>query len=82
MYLYKELLLKRKWNYFVSGIVAILVKVAIIYLGFSALNLFGAFPAKIVANIQNSMGLTQGITATIAMIVTYTLYAVNNKKSS
>lgn len=67
-------------NYFISGIIAIITKVAIIYLGFSALNLFGAFPSKIVANIQNAMGVTQGITASIAMVITYTLYRVNKKK--
>ncbi len=80
IYLYKLLLLKNNWNYFLTGIVSIIVKVAIIFLGFSALNAFGIFPEKLVANLQNAMGVTQAITATIAMVITYIVYFANKKQ--
>lgn len=77
VYLYKKLLLEKKLNYFVTGIVAIAVKVGVIFLGFSALNAFGIFPEKLVSNLTNAMGITQAITATIAMLITYTIYFAN-----
>ena len=80
VYLYKLLLLKKNLNYFLTGIVAIAVKVGIIFLGFSVLKTFGIFPEKLVANLQNAMGLTQLITATIAMFITYTVYLSNKQQ--
>lgn len=41
------------------------------------LNTFGIFPEKLIQNLQNAMGITQGITAGIAMIITYTVYIAN-----
>ena len=79
VYLYKLLLLNKKLNYFVTGIIAIIAKVAIIFGGFSLLNVFGIFPEKLVQNLQVAMGLTQGITATIGMIISYTIYLANKK---
>lgn len=79
VYLYKKLLLEKQKNYFLSGIVGIIVKVAIIYLSFSAINLFGIFPQKLVQNLQTAMGLTQAITATIGMVIAYTVYIANKK---
>lgn len=79
VYLYKKLLLEKKWNYFLTGIVAIIVKVAIIFGGFSLLNAFGIFPAKLVQNLQIAMGTTQAITASIGMIIAYTVYFANKR---
>lgn len=80
VYLYKLLLLQKNVNYFVAGVVGIVVKVGIIFLGFSILNAFGIFPEKLVQNLQNAMGMTQAITATIGAIITYTVY-LGNKAS-
>ena len=80
VYLYKFLLLNKNLNYFLTGAISILVKVGIIFLGFSTLNAFGIFPEKLVANLQNAMGLTQIITATIAMFITYTVYIANKAR--
>lgn len=77
VYLYKLLLLKKNVNYFLTGIVGIAVKVGIIFAGFSIINAFGIFPEKMVSNLQNAMGITQGITATIGMVITYTVYFAN-----
>ena len=79
VYLYKKLLLEKKWNYFLTGIIAIITKVAIIFGGFSLLNVFGIFPEKIAQNLQVAMGSTQAITATIGMIIAYSVYFVNKK---
>lgn len=79
VYLYKKLLLEKKWNYFLTGIIAIVVKVAIIFGGFSILNAFGIFPTKLVQNLQTAMGATQAITATIGMIIAYTVYFANKR---
>lgn len=82
IYLYKLLLLEKNVNYFLSGLVAIIVKVGVIFLGFQVLNLFGVFPQKIATNLSTAMGLTQAITATIAMFITYTVYFANKKSIS
>ncbi len=79
VYLYKLLLLKKEINYFVTGILAIIVKVAIIFLGFSILNYAGIFPDKMVKTLQTAMGMTQLITATIGMVISYTVYLANKK---
>ncbi len=79
VYLYKQLLLNKKLNYFVTGAIAIAVKVAIIFGGFSLLNIIGIFPEKLVQNLQIAMGTTQGITATIGVIISYTIYLANKK---
>ena len=79
VYLYKKLLLEKKWNYFLTGVIAIAVKVAVIFGGFSLLNVFGIFPEKIAQNLQVAMGTTQAITASIGMIIAYTIYFANKK---
>lgn len=80
VYLYKKLLLEKNLHYFFTGIISIAVKVGIIFLGFSVLNILGVFPEKLVQNLQVAMGWTQALTATIAMFITYTVY-IGNKKS-
>lgn len=81
IYLYKLLLLNKKLNYFISGSISISVKVGIIFLGFNILNLAGIFPnEKIIETLKSAMGITQLITASIAMCITYTLYFANKKK--
>lgn len=78
VYLYKKLLLEKNLNYFLTGIIAIIVKVAIIFGGFSILNAFGVFPEKLVQNLQLAMSTTQAITASIGMIISYTVYFANS----
>lgn len=79
VYLYKKLLLEKNWNYFLTGVVAIITKVAIIFGGFSLINAFGIFPAKIAQNLQVAMSTTQAITATIGMAIAFTVYIANKK---
>ena len=79
VYLYKKLLLEKKINYFLTGICAIAVKVAIIFGGFSLLKVFGIFPEKLIQNLQVAMGGVQAITASIGMIIAFTVYIANKK---
>ena len=74
VYLYKLLLLDKKLNYFLTGIAGVLLKVAVIFLFFNVLNLFNLFPEKLVSTLQNAMGLTQLITASIGVVVAFVIY--------
>lgn len=79
VYLYKLLLLKKNINYLVTGIISVVVKVSIIFLGFELLNKGGVFPEKLVQNLQTAMGWTQLLTASIAMMICYIVYLTNQK---
>ena len=74
VYLYKLLLLDKKLNYFLTGIAGVLLKVAVIFLFFNVLNLFNLFPEKLVSTLQNAMGITQLITASIGVVVAFVIY--------
>ena len=74
VYLYKLLLLDKKLNYFLVGIAGVLLKVAVIFLFFNVLNLFNVFPEKLVSTLQNAMGITQLITASIGVVVAFVIY--------
>lgn len=74
VYLYKLLLLDKKLNYFLAGIAGVLLKVAVIFLFFNVLNLFNVFPEKLVSTLQNAMGITQLITASIGVVVAFVIY--------
>ena len=74
VYLYKLLLLDKNMNYFFTGVIGVIVKVAIIFLSFNVLNLFNIFPEKLVNTLQNAMGLTQLITASIGVVVAFAIY--------
>lgn len=80
IYAYKFIMLDKKQNYFLAGLVGIVAKVLVILGSFEILNLFGIFPAKLVANLQKAMGLTQLITAAIGMIIAYLIYQVEKRK--
>ena len=82
VFAYKFLMLKKNINYFLSGAVGIIVKVAIIFGYFSLLNAFSVFPAKAVSNLQYSMSVIQLITATIGVLISFGIYKLEgrNKK--
>jgi len=74
IYSYKVLMIEKNKNFFLSGIIGIIAKVAIIFLAFEVLNAFQVFPEKLVSNLQMAMGLTQLITATIGMIISFCIF--------
>lgn len=80
IYAYKFIVLGKNKNYFLAGIVGILIKVAIIFGGFELLNLFKIFPAKLVDNLQVAMGATQLITASLGMVIAFAIYKIEKRK--
>lgn len=74
VYAYKAIMVAKSKNYFLAGIIGIAVKVAVIFGIFSILNAFGIFPTKIVNTLQTAMSLTQLITATIGMVISFIIY--------
>ena len=80
IYAYKFIMLGKKQNYFLAGIVGVIAKVLVIFGAFEILNAFQIFPSKLVANLQNAMGITQLITATIGMLIVFIVYQVEKKK--
>lgn len=71
VYAYKFIMLGKEKNYFLAGIVGVIVKVAVIFGFFNILKVFGVFPEKVAGVLQKSMGLTQAITATIGVILAF-----------
>ena len=80
IYAFKYITLAKKKNYFLSALIGITAKVAIIFGFFSILNAFNVFPAKLVTNLQKAMGLTQIITATIGCLIAFVIY-IGEKKN-
>lgn len=62
--IYKAVYVNKKANYIVSAIFAIAFKVAIIYAGFSIMNVAITLPPMVEKTLSTSMGVTQLITAT------------------
>ena len=74
VYAYKFIMLAKKQNYFLAGLVGVIAKVAIIFGGFNLLKVIGGFsgaPEKVVNMFQTSMGITQAITATIGVFLAF-----------
>lgn len=80
IYAYKFIMLDKNKNYFLAGIAGIIAKVLVIFGVFELLNVFSIFPQKLVSNLQTAMGLTQLITATIGMLISFAIYQVEKKK--
>ena len=69
IFIYKAIYVNKKSNYIVSAIVAILIKVAIIYGGFSIMNSVMNLPEMVRNTLNASMGVTQLITATSGSVL-------------
>lgn len=80
VYAYKYIMLTKKKNYFLAGIVGIAAKVFVIFGCFEILKLFSIFPDKLVGNLQMAMGVTQIITACIGMIISFVIYQIEKRK--
>ena len=71
IYTFKLLYLDRKYNYFLSGIIGIIIKVLIIFGAFNILKVCGVFPSKVAFALKSAMGITQLTTASIGMVLVY-----------
>ncbi len=86
VYLYKLLFMQKKVNYIISSIIAIIVKVAIIFLGFNILVWGNIIPngSKVFQALQIAMGSNQLITAICGAVLSFGIIGImkysNNKK--
>lgn len=80
IYAYKYIMLNKKQNYFLAGIVGIAIKVLVIFGAFGILKLFGVFPEKLVENLQKAMGMVQLITASIGTMLAFLIYQAEKIK--
>lgn len=69
--LYKTLYVNKKLPYVVSAIIAIIIKVSIIYLGFTIMINAMTVPQMVKQTLNTSMGLTQAITATSGSVFAF-----------
>lgn len=74
IYAYKLILISKQKNYFLAGIVGVIIKVTIIFTSFNLLNIFEIFPEKVATLFKVSMGSTQAITATFGVLVSSLIY--------
>ena len=74
VYLFKWLMIEKKWNYFLTGIVAVIVKVLIIFGLFNLLKAFGVFPSDVIDTLKYSMGIMQGFTGILGVLLGYLIY--------
>ena len=77
---YKYLYIGKNWNFYVTGIVGILLKVAIIFGGFSILRGASAFPSVLAAKLEAQMGVNQIITAVIGIILVSIYAEIKTKR--
>ncbi len=82
--LYKTLYVNKKLPYVASAIIAIILKVSIIYLGFTIMVNVMTVPEMVKQTLNTSMGLTQVITATSGSTVAFLVasYTKLTKKKS
>lgn len=76
IYAYKKIMVEKKKNYFLAGVVGVILKVLVIFAGFELLNVFGVFPQKLVGTLQTAMSTTQAITATVGVLITFVIYQI------
>lgn len=69
IFIYKAMYVNKKTNYIASAVLAIVVKVAIIYAGFSIMNAAMSLPTMVQTTLNTSMGITQLITATCGSVL-------------
>ncbi len=80
---FKYIMIAKNKPYFLSAIVGIVLKVAVIFGAFLVLKAFNVFPEKLVNNLQNAMSLIQLVTATIGCTIAFIIYKLelNNNKT-
>lgn len=77
--IYGGRLLRNKFNYTISGIVSIIIKVSIIYGGFVLMSNLLNFPDKIIKVMGSSMGITQLYTGISGFIIASIILKIHDK---
>lgn len=78
--LYKTLYVNKKLPYVASAIIAIILKVSIIYLGFTIMVNVMTVPEMVKQTLNTSMGLTQAMTATSGSIFAFLIASYTKLK--
>lgn len=81
IFAFKYIMLTKGKNYFVSTMVGIVCKVAIIFGFFTILMQFNIFPEKLISNLQKAMSMTQLITAIIGCAIAFVFYKTTKKEN-
>ena len=76
---FKYIMLFKGKSYFLSSIIGIVCKVAIIFGFFMILKAFNIFPEKLVGTLQKAMSITQLITASIGCLIAFVVYKAEKK---
>lgn len=71
VYAYKYFFVHREWNYFLTGLIGIILKVLVIFGVFSILNACGVFPKLAIDALKYSMGAVQAMTGIFGILLGY-----------
>lgn len=74
VYMFKWLMIEKKVNYFLTGLCSVIVKTLIIFGIFSLLNAFGIFSTTVIDTLRYSMGILQGFTGILGVLLGYLIY--------
>lgn len=77
--IYLSRLMRNKYNYTISGVVSILVKVLVIYGGFLIVSSVFNFPEKVINMMGNSMGIVQLYTGFSGLILSMIVLKIKDK---
>ena len=77
--IYLSRLIRNKTNYTVSGVISVLIKVAIIYGGFLIMSSAFNFPEKVVNVMGTSMGIIQLYTGISGLILSCAILKIRDK---
>lgn len=74
IYVFKKLMVDKKINYFLTGLVAVIIKTLIIFGIFSLLNALGVFTISEIDTLKYAMGTMQAFTGILGVLLGYLIY--------
>ena len=74
IYVFKKLMVEKKINYFLTGLVAVIIKTLIIFGIFSLLNALGVFATSEIDTLKYIMGTMQAFTGILGVLLGYLIY--------
>ena len=74
VYVFKRLMTEKKFNYFLTGLVAVIAKTLVIFIIFSILNACGVFASYEVDELKYAMGIMQGFSGILGVLLGYLIY--------
>ncbi len=74
VYTFKKIMVEMKQNYFLTGLIGVILKTLIIFGIFSLLNAFNIFPNDGLDTIKYTMGTMQAFTGILGVLLGYLIY--------